>query len=328
MTKILITGAAGFIGSHLCEHLLRTTDVEVIGIDDLSAGSLNHVQIAQTFAPRFRFYKYRLGTNTYWLDDTSSMWRDLRKFDGAVLLAARVGVKVAIEKGVDVLLDNHKALEESIDILQRASHPRFVYASSSEVYGDSEVQPVSESMPLRLPCPTDSRWGYAYEKAYAEAQLLGLSKRGQANAVVARFFNTVGARQNRNYGAVLPAVVQAVASNQPATVHVDAEGLAPTRSFIHVEDTCAAITTLLQGGQVGEVYNVGAGQELSIRELVAVVARTLRGVDAWPIQEVPVGEALMGCRRRVPVVKKLEGLGWRAEKTLEDAVRELAAETR
>lgn len=326
MKKVLVTGAAGFIGSHLCEYFLTTyPTIEVIGVDDLSAGKIEYLANALKTHPRFRLYEHTLGSGGFMDNGADALYADAKDADGAVFLAARVGVKVAIDRGVEVLIDNHEALEESLELISE-SRARFVYASSSEVYGDNETQPLREDMALHLPAPTNPRFCYTAQKFYAESYLCGLAKRAACNAIIARFFNTVGARQNKSYGAVLPAVVLAVLNDRVATVHKDHEGRVPTRSFIHVYDTCAAIDTLLQKGEVGQVYNVGAGEELSIHQLVGVVARVLKQRDAWPSSEVTVGEALTGCRRRVPDVSKLLALGWGPAKTLEDAIKDLAAE--
>ena len=303
--KVLVTGAAGFIGSHLCE-LLLSRNYEVIGIDNEVGGCLYNLRNCLSHS-NFRYIKGDL------VDDSDCFAVDL-DLDYVVHLAALVGVKTAIDRGVDVMLHNVKATEIALGCaLARGS--KLVVASSSEVYGNVDRQPLVEDQELLLPCPVEQRWSYTLGKIYDEA--LVLSRGG----IVVRPFNTVGARQNRHYGAVLPAFVEACVNNQPMKL---IDGGFQTRSFIHVLDTVSAILTVMEKGKPSEIYNVGVPDEITIAKLAEKVASVL-GCESTT-EKVVGGYALRGCSRRVPDVTKLTNLGWRPEHGLTEAIRDLAGE--
>ena len=304
--KVLVTGAAGFIGSMLCEYLLEH-GYDVTGVDNESTGS--RANLEKCFgSTRFEYVKADLLDNSIQLPGP---------WDFIVHLAAMVGVKTAIEKGVLVMEDNVAMTWTAMTIAEECD-AKFVYISSSEVYGETTDQPLYETYPCILPSPTDSRFAYTAGKVFDEYLVLG--RKDSVKGVVIRPFNTVGARQHRHYGAVLPNFVEACLNKKPMQL---VEGGAQTRSFIHVRDTVSGIATVMETGKVGEIYNVGDSNEMTIKDLGFEVARVL-GVEPR-FELVGGGYPARGCTRRTPNVRKLCQLGWRCERTLEEAIREIAA---
>lgn len=323
MKTCLVTGAAGFIGSHLCDHLLRAGHA-VIGIDDLSSGAATpadrpHFQfIRRAIDEDFRFdFGQRAGPNV----------------DVIFHLAAMVGVRVAIERGAEVMKRNAAATVGICAFARERMHwsqspLTVVIASSSEVYGDTDTQPLNESMPSRIPPPVSLRHGYTLEKAAAEYHLMALAAETGCTAIAARLFNTVGPGQNKAYGAVVPTMAAAAIAGKPIPVHIDASGYTTTRSFIHVMDTAAALAHLAEHGDTRTVYNVGLGEEVTMRELADVVWQAAGRPEPTVVEYIPVGGDVRGCRRRVPDTGRLTATGFIPARTWVEAVAAVVGKMR
>lgn len=258
--KVLITGGAGFIGSHLADLLIAEGD-EVFVVDDLSTGSLDNV--AHLCAhPRFHLIVDSVLNEAV-------MNELVNRVDHIYHLAAVVGVQLVVESPVRTLETNLKGTEVVLKLANRFSK-KVLLASTSEVYGRHfENKPLSEDDERIYGPTTIGRWSYAAAKAIDEFLALAYHRERSLDVVVARFFNTVGPRQTGQYGMVIPRFVQAALRNEPILVHGDGR---QSRSFTYVGDAVWAITRLMRCPEaVGEVVNIGNGQEITILALAEKV---------------------------------------------------------
>jgi UDP-glucose 4-epimerase len=314
--KVLVTGGAGFIGSHLVERLLARGD-EVLVLDDLSTGrasNLGHLR----HDPRLQFVAGSV------LDE-ALVERLVARVEGVFHLAARVGVQLVLEQPSATLEVNVLGTRHVLAAAARHG-ARVLFASSSEVYGKNERPPFAEDEPLLLGATSEPRWSYACSKAMGEWLALARARESGLPVVIVRFFNVVGARQRPDFGMVLPRFVAAARAGRALEVYGDG---AQTRCFLAVEDALERVLALWDEPRaVGQVVNVGSSAEVAI-EALAERVRALAGVDV-PLVHMPYreayGMAMSDFRRRVPDLAKLEGLiGRRAERELDGLVRELLA---
>ena len=296
--NVLITGGAGFVGSHLAEaYLERGHGVSVI--DDLSTGCMANINHLKGH-PRF----------SYVIDDVSERRVTAELVDMADVvfhLAAAVGVKLVVERPVHTIQTNLKCTEVVLDAAVRKGK-RVVVASTSEVYGKSEVFPFSEDHDLVMGATVRARWAYACSKAMDEFMALAYHREKKLPAIVVRLFNTVGPRQTGRYGMVVPTFVTQALANEPITVYGDGK---QRRCFAHVADVVRClIEVAAHPGAVGHVVNIGSRQEISILDL----AKTVRSVtrSSSEIVFVPYDEAYAegfeDMRRRIPDITKLKGM--------------------
>jgi UDP-glucose 4-epimerase len=313
---VLITGGAGFIGSHLVDlHLACGDQVHVI--DDLSTGVRANLA-AHDDNPNFRFDE--ADVLTWDRLDRAVGWAD-RIYH----LAAVVGVYRVIAEPTKVLATNIAGTER----LLRAAHnggwqPQVVIASSSEVYGHNDEQVLREDQDLTVSTRAGTRWGYSVSKIADEALGLSYAQRFGIPAVIARFFNTVGPRQVGRYGMVVPRFVAQAVRNEPITVF---GGGAQTRSFCDVRDTVVALDALATHAQRDTlVANVGNDREISIRDLAQLViarAKSRSTIIDVPLKEA-YGEDFEDIRRRRPDLTRLRRLtGFRHRFTLEQTIDDL-----
>jgi UDP-glucose 4-epimerase len=314
--RIVVTGAAGFIGSHLAERHLALGD-RVVGCDDFSTGCRANLE---TFSDNQRF---RLIDGDVRTSDT--LFQAIADCDIVYHLAAVVGVFRVLEQPLRTLDVNiagtHRVLAAAASAM---TPPRVVVASSSEVYGPSEAGKLAEDdWALLRPDPA-GRWGYTVSKLANEAEALAWWRERMVPVVVARLFNTVGARQSPRYGMVLPRFVNQAINEEALTIFGD--GL-QTRSFCDVRDTVEALIRLAQrDGAIGEVVNVGADREITIRELADRVTE-VTGLDVPPrfvSYEEAYGRPYEDTPRRCPDLAKLERItGFRPNRALEDTIASL-----
>ncbi|HNV75107.1 MAG: GDP-mannose 4,6-dehydratase [Gemmatimonadetes bacterium] len=317
--KVLITGGCGFIGSHLAERLLDRGD-RVQVLDDLSTGSMENIE---HLVGREGF-AYRIGSAL----DVPLVAELVDSADVTVHLAAAVGVKLIVEKPVHTIETNVRATEVVLGAAARKKKLVMV-ASTSEVYGKSTTFPFREDQDLQLGPTTHSRWAYACSKALDEWLALAYLREQGVPVIVTRFFNTVGPRQTGQYGMVLPSFAAQALRNEPITVYGSGE---QSRCFGHVRDAVEALLRLMAAPEaIGEVFNVGATHEVSIRALAEQV-RDAAG-SASEIRLVPYSEAYAAgfedMMRRVPDVTKLERVtGFRPRTSLEEIIRDVVADQR
>lgn len=294
--RYLITGGAGFIGSHLSEVLLGRGD-EVFILDDLSTGSVENIRHLKS-NPRFH-YVFDSITNKHLLAEL------VDEADMVFHLAAAVGVRLIVESPVRTIETNVHGTQFVLDAASKKKKLVF-YASTSEVYGKSDKVPFHEEADLVLGPTSKGRWSYAASKALDEFLALSYWKERKQPVVIARLFNTVGPRQTGRYGMVLPNFVRQALAAEPITVYGDGR---QSRCFCHVRDSVEAILRLIASpAAIGEVVNVGNTHEISIEDLARLVKQRT-GSDS-PITHVPYDQAyepgFEDMPRRVPCLEKLQ----------------------
>jgi UDP-glucose 4-epimerase len=296
--RYLITGGAGFIGSHLAEELLRRGH-EVYVLDDLSTGSINNIKHLKTHD---KFH--------YIVDTVMNRALTAELVDAVDIiyhLAAAVGVKLIVESPVRTIETNIQATEMVLALANKKKRPTFV-ASTSEVYGVSEKIPFKEDGELVMGATTKGRWSYACSKAIDEFLTIAYWKEKKLPTVVARLFNTVGPRQTGQYGMVVPNFARQALSGQPITVFGDGK---QSRCFTHVADVIRALIGLMdQPAAYGNVFNIGNNEEITINDLAKQV-REIAGSKS-EIVFVPYEKAyeqgFEDMPRRVPCLRKLRAL--------------------
>ncbi len=296
--KILITGGAGFIGSHLAELLLGLGN-EVYIIDDLSTGAIENIQHLKHH-PNFS-YTIESVTNRRLMTELIDLC------DVIYHLAAAVGVRLIIESPVKTI---HVNLNSTEIVLRLAAkkRKRVIFASTSEVYGKSDRSPFKETDDLLIGPPSKARWSYACSKAMDEFLAISYWKEKKVPITIARMFNIVGPRQTGHYGMVMPSLVRQALLGQDITVFGDGS---QTRCFTHVSDAIRALTALEQHpSSVGEIYNIGSDEEVAILQLAQRI-KTLTESDSR-IAFLPYDEAyeegFEDMRRRVPDLSKIKEL--------------------
>jgi UDP-glucose 4-epimerase len=297
----LITGGAGFIGSHLAELLLNNGQ-HVLAIDDLSTGSMHNIAHLLGSA-NFHFARASI-TDEVVLDRLAS------QADIIMHLAAAVGVQLIVEHPVHTIQTNVMGTEAVLKAALRYGC-RTLIASTSEVYGKGHRLPFSEDDDVLLGSTSRSRWSYAASKMVDEFLGLAYHREFGLEVVIARFFNTVGSRQSSRYGMVIPRFVRQALRNEAITVFGDGS---QTRCFCDVRDVIQAVAALAQhSAAVGKVFNIGSTEEISIGRLAErVKAQT---ASASPIEFIPYGEAYApgfeDMQRRVPDTSRINALiGW------------------
>ncbi|HLE69304.1 MAG TPA: NAD-dependent epimerase/dehydratase family protein, partial [Vicinamibacteria bacterium] len=253
--KVLITGGAGFIGSHLAESLLERGD-EVYVLDDLSTGSIDNIEHLKGA----KGFRYTIDT----VMNEPSTAELVDRVDVVVHLAAAVGVRLIVESPVHTIETNVHGTETVLKLANKKKK-RVLLASTSEVYGKSVEFPFREDSDLVMGPTTKGRWSYACSKAIDEFLALAYYKEKKLPVTVVRLFNTVGPRQTGRYGMVIPNFVRQALAGAPITVHGDGS---QRRCFTDVSDVVRALLGLIDNpGAIGEVFNVSSQQEISILEL-------------------------------------------------------------
>lgn len=318
--KILVTGGAGFIGSHLAEALLRAGN-EVVAFDDLSTGSLENIAHLMNDR-RFSFVDSDIR-------HVSTLNGAMKSCDAVVHLAARIGLKIIMESPLETINVNAGGAEVVLDAASRHNLPILI-TSTSEVYGLTTRIPSAETDPICFGSPTVGRWSYACAKAFDEFYALALHRERGLASVVVRLFNTVGPRQTGRYGMVIPRFVSQALADQPLTVY--GEG-SQTRCFCSVNDVTDILIRLL--GRVrefaGEVFNIGNPEETTIVSLARRVIEMTGSTSA--ISFVPFGEVYPDgfeeIARRVPdITKARRVLGFEPTERLDDILSAVIESTK
>ncbi len=296
--KVLITGGAGFIGSHLCEKLLGMGD-EVTVLDNLSTGRYENVAHLKE-NPKFNLVVGDI-LNEALVDKLCE------KTDIIFHLAAAVGVELIVKRPLESLTTNIKGSEIVLEMAQRYNR-KVLITSTSEIYGKNVNGPLKENDDRILGSPLKSRWSYSTAKAVDEMLAYVYWKEKGLPTIIVRLFNTVGPRQTGAYGMVIPRFVTQALRNEPLTVYGDGS---QSRCFLHVQDAVDALVKLMQSPRsAGQVFNVGSQEEITIRELAEKVIQITRSKSK--IVYIPYNEAyeegFEDMERRMPDISKVQKL--------------------
>jgi UDP-glucose 4-epimerase len=309
--RVLITGGAGFIGSHLADACLRRGD-EVHVIDDLSTGSIFNIEHLKGD----RRFHYVIDS----VQNTRVTAELVDRADVIYHLAAAVGVRLIVESPVRTIETNIEGTEVILELASKKRKPVLV-ASTSEVYGLSTDIPFREDGNLVMGAPTKGRWSYACSKALDEFLALAFWHERKVPTTVVRLFNTVGPRQTAHYGMVMPGFVRQALSGRDITVYGDGQ---QSRCFTHVSDVVRGLLQLMEHpGAVGNVFNIGSTEEVSILQLAQRVKAMAD--SSSDIVFVPYDQAYEAgfedMPRRVPDISKIGALtGWRPRTTLDQTL--------
>ena len=317
--RYLITGGAGFIGSHLAERLLQSGD-RVVLLDNLSTGSMENIRHLKGS----EHLEYHLDG----IENRQLLAELVDDADVIIHLAAAVGVKLIVESPVRTIETNVNGTQLILDAASKKKK-LVLLASTSEVYGKNAQVPFHEDADLVLGPTTKGRWSYAASKALDEFLALSYWKEKKQPVIVVRFFNTVGPRQTGRYGMVLPNFVKHALDNAPIEVYGDGK---QSRCFCDVRDTVEGLLRLLPLDKaVGEVVNIGNTEEITIENLAKTVKERAKSASA--IQYVPYDKAyepgFEDMMRRVPCIDKLVALtGFRPKTSLLEIIDRVAAHFR
>jgi UDP-glucose 4-epimerase len=315
--KALVTGGAGFIGSHLSE-LLLDEGWEVWALDDVSTGSLENLSHL-TDRPEFHLVVESVLS--------SSVVSELvHKCDVVYHLAAAVGVRLIVEQPVHTMVTNVQGTETVLEYCTKFGK-RVLIASSSEVYGDHrDERPLREGDRRVYGPVTERRWLYADSKAMDEFLALAFHDQRDLDCVIARFFNTVGPRQQGQYGMVIPRFVGRALAGEPLEIHGDG---AQTRSFCHVQDTIRAVHGLMDADEIsGEIFNVGSAERVRIIDLahrVLDLTDSRSELEFVPHEQV-YGRGIEDVLHREPSIEKIgSAIGWAPSRSLDEILADVIA---
>jgi UDP-glucose 4-epimerase len=311
----LITGGAGFIGSHLADALIARGD-RVLVLDDLSTGSRENLSAALASG------RAELVEGS--VCDAELLDECMAQASACFHLASAVGVKLIVSRSVDSLSRSVRGAQVVAEAAHR-SGVRLLFASTSEIYGKNGSSALCEASDRLLGPPSVARWAYSTAKAFGEALVLGYHRERSSDTVVARLFNTVGPRQAAAYGMVLPRFVRQALAGEDLTVYGDGS---QSRCFCHVADTVTALIMLMdEEGARGDAFNVGRAEEITIAALAElVIERTgsTSGIRLVPY-EVAYGEGFEELGRRRPDTTALRQMtGWRPTRGVGEAIDDLA----
>ncbi len=311
--KLLVTGGAGFIGSHLCEALLAQGDT-VISLDDLSTGNSKNFENAK-LNPKFT-------SVTGSILDEPLVDRLVESVDGVFHFAAAVGVQKILKDPIGSLLINIQGTENVLNSAARRNK-QVMLASSSEIYGKNPKMPLSEESDRVLGSPLVARWTYSEAKAIDEAFARTLHEKEGLKVKIIRLFNTVGPRQSPAYGMVIPRFFEAAIKNEPLLIHGDGS---QQRVFGHVSDAISGIIALWNSEKgFGEAFNVGGFEETTINDLAKRIIKLTESKSEITYQsyEDLAKDGFEDLARRVPDTSKLsQTTGWKAKKDLAAILQE------
>ncbi len=309
--KTLVTGGAGFIGSHLAERLL-TDGNNVVVVDNLSTGSLGNIESFKNKA-EFNFVEGDIR-------DTELMDTLVERSDVVFHLAAAVGVKLIADRPVHTIETNISGTEVVLNAANKLNKSVFI-ASSSEVYGKSEAVPFQEDDDIVLGSTRVSRWSYACSKAIDEFLALAFHQQYGLRAVIGRFFNTVGPRQSGQYGMVVPRFVQWALKGELVSIYGTGQ---QKRCFCYVEDVVDAVIGLMNCEQAaGNVYNIGSSEEISIEGLADKITEMTdsKSKKEFVPYEEAYGMPMEDMMRRVPSLERIKKtIGWEPKTSLTETL--------
>jgi UDP-glucose 4-epimerase len=315
--SVLITGGAGFIGSHLADALVARGDAVTI-LDNMSTGSASNIAHLEG---KIEIIKGDIR-------DVATVEKAMANADLVLHMAAALGVNTILESPIESVSTNFTGSEV---VLQAATklNKRIIIASTSEIYGKNPKQPLNELDDRVVGTPQKIRWTYSDAKALEEAIAHALFLTKGLKVTTVRLFNTVGPRQTGRYGMVVPRFVQAALAGQPITIYGDGT---QSRVFCHVADAVKAILFLSADDKsIGQVYNIGGVGETTIKQLAEKIIERTKSTSAITYtaydDAYPAGYEDM--QRRVPDIKKIKNaIGWSPEHTLDSIIDDVAAEFR
>jgi UDP-glucose 4-epimerase len=309
--KTLVTGGAGFIGSHLAERLVKDGE-EVIVIDNLSTGNLRNIAALQDNA-KFEFVKGDIR-------DTDLVESLVRRCDTVFHLAAAVGVQLIADDPVRTIETNIAGTQVVLEAANKFKC-KILLASSSEIYGKNEAVPFREEDNIVLGSTSMPRWAYACSKAVDEFLGFAFHQQYGLGVVAARFFNTIGPRQTGRYGMVVPRFVESALKNQPIQIYGTGQ---QTRCFCYVEDVADAIVRLINCDKaMGKAFNIGSDEEITIEALAdKIIAITgSKSRKEFIPYEVAYGRPIEDMMRRVPCLQHIKVIiNWQQKKSLDQAL--------
>lgn len=296
--RFLITGGAGFIGSHLADEFINTGH-QVIALDDLSTGKLQNIACLEN-KPNFELV---VGT----VLNESLVDKLVEKCDVIFHLAAAVGVELIVKKPLESLTTNIKGSEIVLEMANRY-HKKILITSTSEIYGKNINGPLKENDDRILGSPLKVRWGYSTAKAVDEMLAYVYWKEKGVPSIIVRLFNTIGPRQTGAYGMVVPRFISQALKNEPITVYGTGK---QSRCFIHVKDVVKALIRLIKEPKaVGEVFNIGSQEEINIEQLAGEIIKITKSTSK--IEYIPYEKAyeegFEDMQRRVPDTAKINKL--------------------
>jgi UDP-glucose 4-epimerase len=312
--KYLITGGAGFIGSHLAEKLIAKGD-QVVIFDNLSTGSASNLF---GIKDKIKFLELNIL-------DRNVIDKLVSESDYVVHLAAALGVFNIVNKPLESLKTNLQGSEIVLEACDKYRKPVLV-ASTSEIYGKNDKVPLNEEDDRIIGHPLKSRWSYSEAKAIDESLAYFYYLENKLPIRIVRFFNTVGPRQVGHYGMVLPRFVSAALKNEPLSVYGSGDQI---RCFCHVDDAVRALLLVMDSDKaIGQVFNVGNNQQISIMELAKKVIEITESTSA--IEKLAYDKAYPAgfedMQRRVPDISKIKQvLGWVPEINLDQIIKDIAA---
>ena len=310
--KALITGGAGFIGSHLAERLLEDGG-DVVVIDDLSTGSLDNIEPIRSH-DKFNFVEGDV-RNVELMDSL------VERCDVIFHLAAAVGVQLIADRPVHTIETNIGGTEVVLDVANKYGR-KTLLASTSEVYGKNETVPFSEDDDIVLGSTSLSRWSYACSKAIDEFLGLAFHQQYGLEVIIGRFFNTIGPRQTGQYGMVVPRFVQRALRDEPVLIYGTGQ---QRRCFCYVGDVVEAVLGLINCDDApGRVYNIGSSEELTIEALADTIIEMTgsKSKKEFVSYEDAYGRPIEDMMRRVPCQERIkETIGWEARTSLRETLQ-------
>ena len=313
--KYLVTGGAGFIGSHLSAALIARGD-SVIVLDDLSTGQ------ATNLSPLYENPKLEIVSGS--ILDSNLVGSLVEKVDQVLHLAAAVGVFNIVNEPLKSLQINIGGTENVLEACAKHRKPFFL-TSSSEIYGKNTNVPLNESSDRIIGSPLKSRWSYSEAKAIDESLAFFQFTQNNLPVRIVRLFNTVGPKQIGRYGMVVPRFVSAALSNEDLSVYGDGK---QTRAFCHVDDVIEAILTVIDSPKaIGQVFNIGNNFEISIADLAKKVISQTKSSSKIEFKSYAdaYGEGFEDLERRVPDISKIEReLGWAPKRDLSQIIDDIA----
>jgi len=313
--RVFITGGAGFIGSHLCDALLKEGH-QVSILDNMSTGS----------AANIAHIKDKIEIHQGDIRDVALVEKAMAPADLVLHMAAALGVNTILENPIESVSTNFTGSEVVLNAATKLNK-RIIIASTSEIYGKNPKQPLSETDDRVVGAPQKIRWTYSDAKALEEAIAHALFLTKQLKVTTVRLFNTVGPRQTGRYGMVLPRFVQSALKNEPITIYGDGT---QSRVFCHVADAVRAILIIAKTDTtIGEVYNIGGVGETTIKQLAEKIIESTKSTSA--ITYTPYDQAYTAgyedMQRRVPDITKIKNaIGWSPENTLDSIIDDVASE--